>query len=897
MDLPHTRLLARLAASESRLIRLVAPPGYGKSSLARLFARRFERFALCDLQGAGGVVGFAHRALQALAAEGQERGESPALTRLRLHACDAEPATWRRALLDAWKARRDRALFILENADAVAVDAEVRELLRDLLAARPAQRVVLVSSREPLPLAAAHYLAPHEVVAITPDELRFEPGEAERMFEGMELRGATVERVVRLAAGRPFVLFLLARFAHYEANFEEVVAGLGDVAPERLFDWLTGEVLSALTPDMMSAMLATAAIPRASVDDVASATGIRHARSVLERLLRLPGFLSLEAGEYHMHPLLREALRARREFELEGFVLRAARENERLGEYLRAAELYTAYGDEARAAAALERLPAAELEQPSLRSIDGLANVSCATLCAHPKLWLATLPYRRDTVAAAQLYDAGIALLRGMPSPATAVARHLAVRLAMLAHDLERLAEARALVEASLQTATPAERPEVRRAALITAALVAVKGGRLADAERYVEECDAVAGARHLRFDAERTQIALAKARLLGDWKTLLATSEDALLAAHRSRLTPRIIAAARSVAAAAWLCNDDARAAAAHRLLEDCADDGVRGFAAAVEAALRGVEAKESACARHGSCPATPGAAPPRITYVARWHAALETPDASHASALFDAAIAGLDTVENDFLRIAVRVSAGLLLRSQRHRLGEARTIAQHVESPPLQASLELLCDSHGAGGYGMFALVAARVARSPLNVRHEELALDVLRGRVRRGAEALHVADRGFELLAALALLPAGTSKGALAAAIWPELDCEAALNTLKVCVSRTRAQAGDKDVILSTKRGYVLSESVIVDIDDYERLARCLRDTERVGEALRRHVAEAAGAFHAFDANRQTLHAQWAWFAAFDSRVGVIRDAILGATTESERYLGAALAGALS
>lgn len=897
MDLPHTRLLTRLAASDSRLIRLVAPPGYGKSRLARHFARRFERFAVCDLQGTGGVVGFAHRGLQALATEGQERGESPALTRLRLHAADADPAAWRRALLDAWKTRRERALFILENADAVAADAEVRELLGDLLAARPARRVLLLSSREPISLAVAHYLAPHEVVEITQDELRFEPSDVERMFEGMQLRGAIVERVVRLAAGRPFVLFLLARFAHYEANFEEVIAVLGDIAPERLFHWLTAEVLSALTPDMMSAMLATAALPRASVDDVAAATGIRNARSVLERLLRLPGFLSLEAGEYHMHPLLRDALRGRHAPELDGFVLRAARENERLGEYLRAAELYTVSGDEPRAAAALERLPAAELEQPSLRLIDGLAGVSRATLCAHPKLWIATLPYRRDTVAAAELYDAGVALLREMPTPTTAVARHLGVRLAMLAHDLERLAEARALIEASLRTATPAERPEVRRAALITAALIAVKGGRLADAERYVEECDAVAGARHLRFDAERAQIALSKARLHGDWKTLLATSEDALVAAHRSGVTPRIIAAARSVAAAAWLCNDDARAASAHRLLEDCADDGVRGFSAAVAAALAGSRAEDEAFTRHEPAAATPYPVSPRIAHVARWHAALETPDGGHASTLFDAAIAGLDTVENDFLRIAVRVSAGLLLRAQRHRLLEARTIAQHVESPPLQASLELLCDSHGAGGYGMFSLVAARVARSPLNVRREELALDVVRARVRRGAEVLHVADRGLELLAALALLPAGTSKDALAAAIWPELEGDAALNSLKVCVSRTRAQVGDKDVIFSTKRGYVLSERVVVDIDEYERLARGLRDAERLSEPVRRQVAEAAGALLAFDANRRSPHAEWAWFAAFAPRIEDLRDAISSVAPERDRPLGAALAGAVS
>ena len=61
--LPQTRLLERLIASEPRLVRLWAPAGYGKSSLARLFARRFDRHAICDCAGVCDPVEFADRAI------------------------------------------------------------------------------------------------------------------------------------------------------------------------------------------------------------------------------------------------------------------------------------------------------------------------------------------------------------------------------------------------------------------------------------------------------------------------------------------------------------------------------------------------------------------------------------------------------------------------------------------------------------------------------------------------------------------------------------------------------------------------------------------------------------------------------------------------------------------
>jgi hypothetical protein len=845
MSMPRSRLLARLFASEPRLVRLLAPAGYGKSSLARLFARRFDRHSICDCSNVTGTVDFAGRALSALAAESQSGGESISLTRLRLHATEADAATWSRALLEVWKSRQEHSLFILEHAEAIADNNAVLALLGDMLAARPAERVLLISSRIALPLRFSHSLAPHQLLTLSRSELRFDDAEAASAFESGALAPELVTRIVRLADGWPLVVLLLALFAQYDTNLEDLVARLEDVPQENVHDYLANEVITAFTPEMMSAMLAMAAIPNASLEDVAAATGIRHATPIIDRFLHLPGFVSSDTGVYHMHPLLRAALRAHHGADPGNYLIRAAREYERTGDVLRAAELYAFAGDEVASAAALDRLPASDLQAPSSRVIDALTAIEMPTLCTNPNIWMATLPYRRQSIETLRLYNEAHRLLRSTaPDASDALNRRLRVRLAILAQELEKLAEARTLIEACGPPRSQGEAPEDRRFALMTSALIAAKQGRFSEAEAFVDQSDAISGARHVRFEAERAQIAMERTRLLGDWHGVLKSSEEALYAAQRSGVTSRIVDAARAVASAAWYCDDDARVTAASEMLEDCGDTESRAFDRFVDAAPE----------------LAPGDAPAHVLAIARWHAAMATTDGKRAMELFDRAIDEIDTVENAFLRVVIRVCAALLLPIQRRRLLEARVIAQSIESPPLQASLELLIDSLEPTDYGIFKHLATRVSRSPIKLHRDVLHIDVARGQVRRGTQLLPVSDRGLELLAALALLPAGTAKEDVAGAIWPALDGEAALNTLKMCVSRTRAQLGDKEAISSTRRGYSLSEHVGVDVREFERLLRDVRGADTLGEQLRRQVDEAIAAL----AGRERSYAAaWPWF----------------------------------
>ncbi len=794
--------------------------------------------------------------MSALAGESQSGGDSIALVRLRLHATEADAAAWSRGLLEAWKSRFDHSLFILDHAEAIAQNTGVLALLGDLLAARPPERVILISARAPLPLRVSHYLAPHQILSLSKNDLRFDADETRAVFEGTDLASETIERIARLTDGWPTVLLLLALFARYDSNLDELIDRLGDVPHASLHDFLANELLGAFTPDMMATILATAAIPNATLEDVAAATGIRHATPIVDRLLHLPGFLSSEAGTYQTHPLLLSALRARRAVDLTSYLIRAAREHEGNGDFLRTAELYDAYGDEHAAAAALDRLPPAVLGQPPYRLIEALVKIRVSTLCSYPNLWIATLPYRRQNVDASQLYDEGVRLLQSVANDGPpSLQQRLRVRLATLAHELERLAEARALLETGSAPDSFEEPPEERRLALMTAAVVAAKQGRFTRSDAFVDESDAIAGARHLRFETERAAIAMEKARFLGEWHDLLKLSEEGLYSVQGSGVTSRIVDAARAVAWAAWYCNDDARVISVNQVLDDCGDVSARAFARYVEAAL----ARRLADA------------PRSAQQVARWHAAMVTTDLDLATELLDQAIDGIDAVENDFLRIAIRVGAALLLPVQRRRLLEARAIAQEIESPSLQASLELLIDSPEPSDYGIFKHIAARVARSPLKQHREFLRIDVVRGQVRRGSAILHVSDRGLELLVALALLPARLPKEELAQRIWPGLDSDAALNTLKMCVSRTRAQVADKETIASTKSGYALGDRVTVDVGEYERLLRDARGGEVLADPVRRQIQDA---IRALDQRERRYSAGWAWFAPHGIRLDELR-----------------------
>ena len=92
MILARRRLLARIGAAEPSLLRLCAPPGFGKTEFAAVWARRFDRHRSATAPGLG-MVDFAGRIMSALAEE-SPRGGALSREPLFLHVTEADDAAW-----------------------------------------------------------------------------------------------------------------------------------------------------------------------------------------------------------------------------------------------------------------------------------------------------------------------------------------------------------------------------------------------------------------------------------------------------------------------------------------------------------------------------------------------------------------------------------------------------------------------------------------------------------------------------------------------------------------------------------------------------------------------------------------------------------------------------------
>ena len=242
-----------------------------------------------------------------------------------------------------------------------------------------------------------------------------------------------------------------ARFAQYDSAIERLIDRLEERSRAATARIPCGEVLSEFTPDMMSTILATAAIPEASLEDIAAATGIRHATPIIDRLLNLPGFISSETGAYQAHPLLLGTIRAQHGADETNYLIRAAQQYEDFGRFPARRRALSrlwrrSIGGRApsidfRRVCCSSRPPASSTRSRGSKSQRYARTQICGSRCS------------RTVVSTSKPY-ASMAKRRGCCTHcprrrASPLQRRLRVRLAHLAQELEQLAEAESLLEAS----------------------------------------------------------------------------------------------------------------------------------------------------------------------------------------------------------------------------------------------------------------------------------------------------------------------------------------------------------------------------------------------------------------------------------------------------------------
>jgi LuxR family transcriptional regulator, maltose regulon positive regulatory protein len=290
------RLTRLLDQTQARVIVLVAPAGYGKTTLARewLASRQSAWYAASAASSdvAAFAVGIANAAAPLLprtshrVSEWVERCSDPTARIEKL--ADVVAQELSTVPSETWLAIDDFHL---------TMDSDVPSLFFERFEAKTGIRVLLTSRRRPTWVTARRLLY-GTVYELGQAELAMTEDEANQVLG--HSTGRSVSGLVALAEGWPAVIGLAA-FA------KAPVPSVGAV-PEALYDYFAEELYQNARPETRSQLSVLAAIPSLTRDVTADVFGAANSRALLTEASRL-GFVSArQGGAFEMHPLVRAFL-------------------------------------------------------------------------------------------------------------------------------------------------------------------------------------------------------------------------------------------------------------------------------------------------------------------------------------------------------------------------------------------------------------------------------------------------------------------------------------------------------------------------------------------------------------------------------------------------------------
>ena len=579
----RTRLLERLRRLRPQIVALVAPAGFGKSTLARQFVEGQDAFAICDCANVADDLDFARRIIPALADEQPERGAALSQRELLIGDGAMSSGEGVALALAAWRSTTRPATFVFEDAEHIAHSPSAREFLTRLLAERPKQRTVMLCSRESLRVHLSRFAPPHEIVTLRADDLAFSRAEVEEILRPLELDAAIVGRIVEISQGWPIPVLFLARLA-YEDRHEALLERLGDVAFEELYEYLADQVLAGLPPALVAVLSAAASIPNATGDDVMLATGDSSAAKSIEDFARSSPFVHRSPeGGFVVHPLMRAILIENAGPRRDALLAATAEEYDRRKDHLRAAELHLARPDQEAAARSLEAVPVGEDRAPSMRYSRMVSSLDRSVVRRYPTLWSCAALLQTFSADTAQLLEETGTLWATLPPDTPLYKKYyvIATRTLLLTY-LGMFDEALKLLESvGPRQSIPNPPTDVAQGyALYLRATVLSRLGRLDEAENdlelawpLIESMDIMASAslmvRAVEIERVRGNI--------GEARELLARSLDY---AQRSELSNFVAYRLAEATFGEWFVGDDESAARyAEKLERTVEGDGIRGF------------------------------------------------------------------------------------------------------------------------------------------------------------------------------------------------------------------------------------------------------------------------------------------------------------------------------
>jgi LuxR family transcriptional regulator, maltose regulon positive regulatory protein len=302
------RLVRQLRQAETRLTVVVAPAGWGKTSLLTGWASDSDeqrRFAWVSLDESDDEpVRFWRYVLTALCGASDQISDGPlrALDAAGVPALDlALPM-----LLNELAAATGRHVLVLDDYH-VLTDPAIHEAVEFLLSYLPASLRLVIAGRADPPLPVARLRARGELTEVRAPQLRFRPDEAAALLStvsGHDLDGAAAAQLWERTEG-------------WAAGLQLAALGLrADPAKlhgddRHLLDYFAAEVLPGLDPRQRELLVRCAPLERLSGPLCDAALQVTESAAVLADLVRADLFVAALDGEQHWyrcHHLLRDAL-------------------------------------------------------------------------------------------------------------------------------------------------------------------------------------------------------------------------------------------------------------------------------------------------------------------------------------------------------------------------------------------------------------------------------------------------------------------------------------------------------------------------------------------------------------------------------------------------------------
>ena len=306
-SVPRPRIVARLReASQQRVTLIVAPAGYGKSTVLREFLSSLGTpYRLYELVPENATLpGFVRGLVTALgdAAKKAQKTLVGALAESRDSPTRAEDlATWLHSHVKGY------AGTIAIDDLHLSEDPEICAFLASLVDRSRGRVRWVIASRSTLDLPVATWLAYGDMgLAVDEVDLAFDLDEARRAARSarVAVRDDELQALVTLTSGWPTALAFALRSSTRSTDLRRTTM----TTREMIFRYLAEQVYGDLADETRDFLLTVSLLPRLEIA-VLTRAGFDLAEALLEWLRNRVSFISLESpGVYRIHELFREFL-------------------------------------------------------------------------------------------------------------------------------------------------------------------------------------------------------------------------------------------------------------------------------------------------------------------------------------------------------------------------------------------------------------------------------------------------------------------------------------------------------------------------------------------------------------------------------------------------------------